>query len=171
MRQAMKIGLVVAALLALSACAGSKDGGRQEDDSAATSARPSSSSAPATKVASVEQYAGIVNSSMKDIRKAWDTYEDEFCALDSSSVPCKLTPMTLDTLVQTLVVKLQGAAKPGVPAYIGKPPAEIEKLVTDTINAAQVVDALINESGAPLAGMGGQMNELLSVFDRWEVYI
>jgi hypothetical protein len=158
---------VVMSALALMACSGPETGGTATNLS--SSAPPAAS--PSELVATVQQYAGVVNSSMKEIRDTWQKYQAEGCHIGVSSLPCKLMPMTLDTLAQTLAIKLTSAAKPGIPAYIGKPPSEIEKLVTNTMSAVQAVDASIDESGQPAAGMSFAVNDLMDVLDRWDPYI
>lgn len=79
--------------------------------------------------------------------------------------------MTLDTEAQTLVTVLEGAIEPGVPAYIGMPPPEIQKLVRETLDAAQTLDNTIGESGQVSDGMGFAALIIMDLFDQWEPYL
>jgi hypothetical protein len=59
---------------------------------------------------------------------------------------------------------------PAALAFIGKPPAEIEKLVADTRTAAKGVEDVIPDEGPPqpdelLSAMGRLSSRLSSLFD------
>lgn len=79
--------------------------------------------------------------------------------------------MTLRTLADTLVLSLTGAAKPGVPGYIGPPPAEIGRLVTDTVTAARRVVDAIPAGGEAKDGQFAVAASLSNALGRWTPYI
>ncbi|HEY8453865.1 MAG TPA: hypothetical protein VIL54_17010, partial [Natronosporangium sp.] len=94
----------------------------------------------------------------------------EECLLtEDQGLACRVYPLTLDAEAKTLVLKLTGAQKPGVPAYIGPPPAEIERLVADTIAAAEAVDAAMD--GPDPYSHWFTVSRLLGTLDRWEPYL
>jgi uncharacterized membrane protein len=128
---------------------------------------------PTGKVATIGQYAGIVNKSIVDIRESWSYYERICLEVEPRSVACSLRLLSFDPEAQILILSLTGAAKPGVPAYIGAPPAEIERLVADTLAAAQgVLNALPEDKahGDDLPVFFA-MSRLLDAFDRWQPYL
>lgn len=80
--------------------------------------------------------------------------------------------MTLDLQAQTIDLKLTGAARPGVPAYIGAPPDEIARLVADTKTAAQHLASIINDDNSADPGtLFAAGNALEDVLERWQPYI
>jgi len=139
-------------------------------------AQPTTETSPTAEptspdTATVGQYAGLVNAEATDLRETWAYFEE--CSLDEDlSVACVLRILSLDMQAQLLVLVLDGAMKPGVPAYIGAPPPEIEALVADTREAAQALDDVIDDPAEAdtfevyLAG-----SRLMRVLDRWEPYI
>jgi hypothetical protein len=131
--------------------------------------------AAAAATASVQQYAGAVNPSVKSIRESWTRYREQACATDTrgESLVCALAPQGFDLEAKTLVLRLTGAAKPGVPAYIGKPPAEISKLVADTITAAQAVDDAIADNSSDVSPLAVflPVGRLMTVLDGWDPYL
>jgi hypothetical protein len=161
------IAAVVAAGLGLSGC-----GDGTPEASAAVA--PSSAASPTMQTASVQQYAGIANSSIKSMRETWTAYKDDGCPIDDSEIRCSADALTLDIQAQTLVKRLDGAAKPGVPAFIGDPPAELVGLVQETIEKAQAVDDSVDESG-DIVGGGGALfqsgGSLMTTLDKWDPYI
>lgn len=140
----------------------------------APSAAPTS---PAAKTASVAQYAGIMNSSIKSVTETWDGFEKNLCVVkeDPSDLSCSLAPMTLDLQLQTMVLNLKSANTPRSTAYIGAPPAEISQLVQDTQLQAEKITGLIPDSGTPTGAVKtkiwSEMNAMMRILDRWEPYI
>jgi hypothetical protein len=85
------------------------------------------------------------------------------------SVPIQL--LTLGTEGKILALHLEGAAKPGVPAFIGAPPKEIERLVADTRQAAQAVADLGETDPIDEVAMSFVVKKLIGVLDRWQPYL
>jgi hypothetical protein len=139
----------------------------------ATAAAPAGTASAGAKTASVQQYAGVANASVKSIRETWASYEDDGCAIDDSEVRCSAWVMSLDLEAQTLVLSLTGAAKPGVPAYIGAVPDELTALVAETIDKGQALDDSITDDGEPASPgavfqAGGALQTTL---DKWDPYL
>ena len=87
-------------------------------------------------------------------------------------MPCPLITLTLEIDAQKIGIVLEGAAKPGVPAFIGVPPPEMAQLVTETRSAAQRVDDAIDDPAeVEPAAVAFAMSDLLRQFDRWAPYI
>lgn len=134
----------------------------------------SSSPSPTEQVATVRQYASAVSPPIKAIRGTWASYRSHVCtpSSDPGDLTCGLAPLTLNVQAHTLIVTLTGAATPGVATYIGKPPAELEKLVADTLNAAQ---GLLSVTDANNKGTSAQVltagTTLMTVLDRWDPYL
>jgi hypothetical protein len=171
MHRVAVVGVVVIAVVGVAACSTPRSQETTGSRPGATPVAAGASTSPSELVTTVQQYAGLVNSSMKEIRETWQKYEAELCGVRATSLVCKVTPMTLDLQVQTLLLNLAAAAKPGIPAYIGKPPAEIEKLVADTVAADQTVDLAIDSTGEPSSGMQRAVINLMGVLDRWDPYV
>jgi hypothetical protein len=84
---------------------------------------------------------------------------------------CGIYAMTVDLNAQALVATLRASMKPDAPGYIGAPPAEIAKLVDDTLEAAQDLDDAITDEGSVKDGVGSAGSRAASFVDRWEPYI
>lgn len=124
------------------------------------------------RTASVTQYASALNGSIKGLRDTWQRWQDAGCDLDAKPLACALTPMTLNLGAKTLVLDIQIANNPNASGYIGLPPDEILQLVLDTRTAAQQVDDDIDDdTNKPAKGWGGDVLDLMSVFDRWDPYL
>jgi hypothetical protein len=136
-------------------------------------AQPAASTT-ATKTATVQQYASAVSPPIKGLRDSYATYRSNLCAArdaSSSTLVCDLTVMSLGTDAKTLSLVLTGAVKPGVPAYIGPPPAEIEKLVSDTIRAADTVASALDSDGKAGPEFFLVVSSLMTTLDRWDPYL
>lgn len=137
------------------------------------SAAPSPSApSPTVKVATVGQYAGIINSQAVDIRETWTKFERDCVLVDKLSLACQLYVLTLDAEAKTLDLTLQTAAKPTAPKFIGVPPEEIRQLVADTAEAARALDAAGPDDGdADVGAVWRAGGDLINVLDRWAPYI
>jgi hypothetical protein len=169
--QRLAAAAVLLFLLALAACSSSPSNSTQPKIAAAA-ASPSPSATE--QVATVRQYASAVSPPIKSLRKTWAGYDANGCGVknDPTDLACGLAPTTLNMETQTLVLTMIGAAKPGAPAYIGKPPAELEKLILDTVDAAQGLTDVTdpNHKGtSPQVFMAG--SKLMTVLDRWDPYL
>lgn len=99
------------------------------------------------------QYASIMAKQTESLSKTLDEMTGDNCSWSSPGevdvrpgyMTCGMGVLSLNMQAQTLGIVLQGAQKPGVPAYIGAPPAEILRLVDDTMASA---DALATASEA-----------------------
>ena len=146
--------LVVSVLLvALSACGSNSTTDDSPDQAVSDSTQTpteATSATPEEDTATVEQYASIVAKN-QDLKKQIGTMSD--CdwlgsgALDAdpASIVCQAGVLTLSFQAETLSTSLKSAQKPGVPAFIGPPPDEIEPLVADTVSAS---DALAKSASA-----------------------
>jgi len=142
------------------------------DAAPAAATTPTASPSPTVQTATIGQYAGLVNASNSDIRESWSGYERNCLLRATPLATCPVVILTLGITAQGLMFKLRGAAKPGVPAYIGAPPAEIERLVADTDTAAQKLsDVAQGKPPVDEALLYGAVTDLLHVFDRWAPYI
>jgi hypothetical protein len=131
------------------------------------------SRSPTGQVATVGQYAGVVNAAAGDYAETWSEFSIQCLVPPTLDDPlCQLKMLGLDANANTIALSLTGAAKPGVPAYIGAPPAEIEKLVADTTAAAQVVaDVITDDTTANPGELFAAGNRLEDVLERWEPYL
>jgi hypothetical protein len=128
--------------------------------------------APPVQTATVQQYASAVSPPIKALRQTYSQYQANGCLLGSGALACSLQTQTLKIEAETLAVTITGAAKEGVPAYIGQPPAEIKKLVGDTLYAAQDLDETVGPDGkyeAPI--LFTTLSRLMTTLDRWDPYL
>lgn len=145
---------------------------RPESAPAAETSTPAPAATSTAPTATVGQYAGLVNASMTDIRSTWADYDRGCWLRPTKPAACPIRVLTLGVSAQGLTFKLRGAAKPGVPAYIGAPPAEIERLVADTDAAAQKLsDVAQGTQPVDETLLYNAVMDLLRVFDRWAPYI
>jgi hypothetical protein len=166
--------IALAVLLLAGATAAIMSATRTGAPVAAPTAATSAAASPTGKTATIGQYAGLVNGSISDMRDSWRDYDGRCMLVDPKSGFCALTALTIETEAYTLTLKLSGAAKQGVPAYIGAPPAEVERLVADTLTAAQRVrDVLHDEDPKTVDDVGllHAMGALLEMFNRWQPYL
>lgn len=129
---------------------------------------------PSRPTASVQQYASAVSPPIKSLRDTYQQYQANACAVrsaDSGGLACSLAPLTFSEESQTLALTLRGSAKPGVPAYIGDPPAEIAKLVEDTTAAAEVVTDASSAQPVDQGTLFAALSNLMSTLDRWDPYM
>ena len=144
------------------------------DGAATPTATPTmtpASTSSAAAVATIGQYAGIVNSSITDIRKDWSSYDRNCWNRSPRLATCPIAALSLGMAGQILDLKLQGAAKLGAPAYIGAPPAEIARLVADTQDAARKLSTVGQAQTVDEMQLFLAVSDLLDQFDRWEPYI
>lgn len=158
----------VAAVLILAGC-GSNAAPAAETTSPSPAASPAASPSPTEMTATAEQYASVVNPALTDLATTWEKYEDS-CLLDEDSL-CEIIAMTVDLRAQAVVLVLTGSAEPGVPGYIGAPPAEVAKLVDETVAAAQALDDTITDDGEVKDGVGAAGDWAVNFVDRWEPYV
>lgn len=137
------LGLLAATivLLAASGCAG--------DDSSADAATPtpspSASESPAEDTASVADFYAIVLKTRPGIDEwieDWDSNKCSTSFVASGKDPlCSMILMRAYMSAGIVESSLNGGQKKGAPAYVGEPPAEIERVLQSTIKAAQKVQA------------------------------
>jgi hypothetical protein len=134
------------------------------------------SPSPTEKVATAAQYADRVNPWLEGIETWLKSWADA-CLFKNDPI-CSVPMITLDRLGQAVITALDGAAKPGVRAYIGKPPADIAKLVADTRAAADELDAAIPENfdvatftSELYSQVSAALGELSRKFDEWQHYL
>jgi hypothetical protein len=164
------IGLAVLVLAAVGVAVWAFMGRGGEPSAGPPPALPS----PTGKVATVGQYAGIISDSGGSFQETWATYSEDCYLVEPEPFACKIQLLSVNVTAQTLVLTLSGANKPGVPAFIGAPPAELAKLVKDTLDAAQAVDDAVSEdepNEADRSAVWGAGNRLDGLLDRWAPYI
>jgi hypothetical protein len=122
------------------------------------------SPSPTVERATAKQYGQLVGPLITRIRAAWKKFEDNDCAT-AGTLPCRLYASTLEMETQTLFIALKEEP-------LGAPPAELQELVSDTIDAAEAVDKNIDTEGNPdPLQLPIAMGDLAGVFDRWEPYL
>jgi hypothetical protein len=142
----------VAALTGVTACGSDSDTAGETSTTAPAAASTTTSHTAATTasvattttalVATTSQYGSIVAQYDTDLLTALDESQPCIFRDVDCDVPAALSTYRLSIQAKTLVLALEGAAKPGVPAYIGAPPAELQHLYDETItNAREVGDA------------------------------
>lgn len=163
--RALQSLLVASVLLAsLSACGSDSAGEPPGQAASASTAAPTESTTPTPEVdtATVEQYASIVAKN-QDLKKQIGTMSDcdwlgsGSLDADPASIVCQAGVLTLSFQAGTLSTSLKSAQKPGVPAFIGSPPAEIEALVADTVSASDALEkaaAAANKAGCEQTAAG-----------------
>lgn len=138
-----------AALLASCSSSVTTEGTSASTSSSSISSSSEAASATSTgQTASVQQYASLVAQQKPDLLDYIDQLTGGDCdwtspgsvSVDPSSVTCWVVPLTVSYSASTLSLKLKGAQKPGVPAYIGAVPDELKGIVEDTIAAADKLD-------------------------------
>lgn len=170
----IKFAAVVLAVSLLFGCAGRGDeapAAQVVTVSPSPTVSPTPSPSPSVKTATAKQYASVVNPVINKLGHDWDTYE-EHCFPGEEEPLCDIYATTLDMRAQLVVATLTGAMKADAPDYIGAPPAEIVKLVDETMTAAQVLDNTIEDGTGIIdgtvfpAGMDAR-----NYVDRWEPYV
>ena len=133
----------------LAGCGGGQ-GKPEAGQTAKSTPTPTTPSTPSTApdttdYATVGQYASIVAKNQVGLAKSLtDLLNTRHCTWNRPGgvdvrpgyVTCAIGVLGLGFQADTLKISLQGAEKPGVPAYVGQPPLEIAPLVDDTITAA-----------------------------------
>ncbi len=122
-----RVALVL--LVALTACGGG--GETSSIDSA-----PTPSASASSDEATVRQYASLIAEQETDLQQQIEQARD--CGIAFTDT-CRITALSLRYNAETLNISLDGATKPGVPAYIGPVPAELDSLVADTKRAALAI--------------------------------
>lgn len=108
-----------------------------------STASGSSTSADSEPAATTAQYASLVAKQRATLDKHLEEMLGADCDWSSPGqvdrpglVVCTMGTLGMEWGAETLNLVLEGAQKPGVPAYVGAPPAEIQTLVTDTVTAS-----------------------------------
>lgn len=139
------IVVVCAAALALTACSGTADSDTTTSPPVTTSAAPSpdspsaSPTQPDVEYATVSQYASVVAGERRTIEEYVVTVDE--CALggwSEGSIVCPLAPMTLQALAGVLRISISQDAREE--DRLLPPPPEIERLVNQTMEAAEDVE-------------------------------
>ncbi len=174
-----RAAVVGAAVLFLtSACADGGDASQQEGQTAP----PAAAAAP--DAASVSQWASLVAPHAREWHDQVDTVEED-CRRPATVVACHLGYMTLSLQAETIAVVLTGvSSNPGHSDYLGEPPAEIDRLVERTIEAAEDVepayeayadtgcgDPYAEECRAEAFAMRIAVGDLTSAYDAWAPYL
>lgn len=164
--------LIATALIALVAgCSSTNPGSAAARSATAAVSTAVSTPTRTATTATVTQYASALNGPISGVQDTWQTYTDAGCLIDNSEFACTVTPLTLNAEAETIVLVIDGSAKPGVPAYIGPPPAEIAKLVADTRADAEQVYTDTADSDHLPDGWAGDVLTLMNTLDRWGPYL
>lgn len=166
--------LAALALAAVAACGG------DQPSSPETTASPTPTAATAT----VSQYASLIAPYERDWREQIATVEDD-CRRIDTLLACSLGYMTLGTLAETVHLVLSGAVdNPDSPNYLGEPPAEIARLIGQTLEAAEsvpgaveawqdsdCVDPLADECLGESLALRRAFGDLTAAYDSWRPYL
>lgn len=109
---------------------------------------PSLSETPAAttnaNVGSVADYKSVAQPFVAEIGQSMDKLDEFHCfnLPDADVVPlCNATILSAGMQAKTVGLSLRGAMKPGVPAYIGDLPPELETVMDKTLTAADGASA------------------------------
>lgn len=180
--------IVLLPLLLGPVLAGCGDGSDGANDGRRTE-KPIASTEVADAGATVEQYASIIarNGELRDDldeMAGCDWLGSGSLDYDPELIVCQVGLFGLTMTSDTLAISLEGAAKEGVPAYIGAPPKEIEQLVAETIESANALTAAAtaaNDADCAQVGSGqcsslrsGTMRAIANLertIDAWAPYL
>jgi len=171
--------LVAVTILALAGCG---DNAAPEEPEPTGSAAPVASPTPET--ATVQQWASLIAPLARNWRDL-AAEQDEVCLDPQTVTACHLNYLNFKIQSETIILVIDGAAhNPNHPDYLGEPPAEIQRLVEDTLEAAEQVTPAweaydATGCGDPFAdscrGEGFRMrmavDNVTRVFDAWEPYL
>jgi hypothetical protein len=152
----------VAVLLALAACTSANT---------RAVATPAASPSPTVSTATIAQYASKLNGPLKNFRDPWTKYEDECMLVDNPPARCALYVLTMNIVAATIQSVINGAVKPGVPAFIGQPPPELVALVAETLQDATVLESETRQPENLSDGWAGDAAKLDSDIDEWGPYL
>jgi hypothetical protein len=178
-------------LTALAGCGGEKQAAAVAVKSQAATATPTPSDTTTTETgeATVAQYASLLARQKASMGKSLDEMLGDHCdwgtpgSVDTRPgyMTCGIGVLSINLQAQTLHAVLDGSAKPGVPAYIGAPPAEIKSLVDETMTAADTLAATSDKATkctsddaagctATLFDFERAMDDLQTEFAAWSPY-
>jgi hypothetical protein len=167
-------GAVVLAAIAGTAAVVLTGGHKPASTGATAAATPAAARTTAAPAATIQQYASAASPPIKSLRDSYASYQANLCAARSGSdatLVCTLAPLTLKTEAQTLSLVLRSASSPSAGTYIGPAPAEIGKLVTDTIKDADTLDGAVNSDGSAGPEFFLVITDLMNTIDRWDPYL
>jgi hypothetical protein len=131
--------------------------------------------------ATIGQYASVVAQYGQKVRDVWA--EQHSCLPgDRTDFPCTIGWLSLGATVQTFAISMQMAADPDADSWLGEPPAEIERLVAETLDAASVAQNAAEERTNDQCETGAECEpaeralwqsagDLVSQIDAWEPYL
>lgn len=169
----VRFGLAAFTLATLASCGGDQPGPE-------AIAGPSPTAAGAT----VSQFASLIAPYERDWNDQVATVEDD-CRRVDTLVACNLGYVTLSLLAETVHLVLTGAVdSPDSPDYLGEPPAEISRLIDQTLEAAEsvpaavetwrdsdCVDPLADECLAEALNLRRAVGDLTAAYDSWRPYL
>lgn len=147
---------------------------------AATEAAYASPTAATTTVSDYLAAKISVHRNVSEWLEDWDEYGCSALIADID-ISCGLQLVTAGMISDTVMLVLEGAQKPGVPAYIGPPPRELEAVIDSTLSSAESVKET-SEQWQSLECPGSSlcanralftemaMTELQDSLDAWELY-
>lgn len=137
-----------------------------------------------TSGASVQQFASVIAESRGDVDDWLADWHEATCstlATESGDPTCQALLLGGGLTAETAKLKIEGATKPGVPAYIGEPPEEIAIIRGATekvaVAAADAGEALPDDCSADsecvkkVFAFVTAMEDLQSKYDAWEPYM
>lgn len=127
---------------------------------------------PTVRVATEREYAAVMITPAKSFEESVNTFKEHDCdVVMKQAYLCPLALMGLGTDAKIISVKLTGAAKQGVPAFVGLPPGSMTKLVADTIAAANQVDQTTAiDTPHYTMEQRSAVDRLLDLLNQWSLY-
>lgn len=138
----------------------------------ATTERPPYAQAPAPtqmREATEKQYTAAMISAVKQYQKWYGEFDDDDCRVVDRPM-CGLYLIGLKTEASIMELILTGAVKPGVPAFIGAPPATMTNLVNETIAKAKRVETVADHGKGTDTTVWLALSGLDDMCDQWSVY-
>lgn len=163
---------MVAGALVLSAC------------TAGTTEPPAVESETAAAGVSSEQFASIIAESRRPVDEWLENWQNGGCsavAVEQGDPLCSSYLVSGKLTAETAKLKMEGATKPGVPAYIGEPPSDVAIVwgsTEDVAAAAADAGAALPEDCSADAECVNKvfvfvsaMRDLQSKYDAWEPFM
>jgi hypothetical protein len=118
-----------------------------------------------------QQYGRALTTSIRSIESTWQQFTGAGCGSDRKALMCELSPATLDQEAGTLALQITNAQDTTSPAYLGPPPPQIARLVTDTQAAARRVCDDLDATAAPGPDWAPDARALVTELGGWTPYL
>ena len=139
-----------------------------------------------TPGAGAEEFASLIAETRRDVDEWLDTWDENGCSslgvsTGTDIMACEMSLISGGLIADTAEIRMEGATKEGVPAYIGQPPENIS-IIWDSTKAAAAAasdagEEIPDDCAASDECAGAVMNFLMAMddlqgkYDAWEPYM